>query len=184
MMARTYCERLGRQPALGNERGMALILTLSMLAILSILGAFALSTTDTELGVTANFRGGRESFMAAERILEYAKALVVETDPEDTLDLVGDHEANINLASDGLGDLAGQRLGSMDSSENNSISYIADGSGPEAYYGKKDAGDVLGIYFRVSATGQSRSQRSKTRLETTFFAVTKVGSNDDGNYSD
>jgi len=160
-----------------DERGMALILTLSMLAILSLLGAFALSTTNTELGVTTNFRTGRESFAASERILEYSKALVVDTAAGDTITLSGSqHETNIegfwfpNSVVDGV--------------DNNEIRMLEAGSGPEVYYGKKDAGDVLGIYFRVSAEGQSRTTRSKSRLESTFFAVTKVGTNDDGNLND
>lgn len=158
-----------------DERGMALILTLSMLAILSVLGAFALSTTNTELSVTSNFRSGRESFLAADRILEYAKAVVIDTAPEVHITLSGtDHETNIEKTGHG----------SMDGDQINQIRYLTDGAGPEVYYGKKDAGDVLGIYFRVSAIGQSSTERSKTRLESTFFAVTKVGTNDDGNLID
>jgi len=174
-MTRMHVRAKTSRPHLRDERGMALVLTLSMLAILSVLGAFALSTTNTELGVTANFRSSRESFLAAERIIEYAKALVIDSEPEGFVPLAGtDHQLNIDLSEHG----------SMDGEEENSITYVAEGSGPEAYYGKKDAGDVLGVYFRVSATGQSSTERSKTRLETTFFAVTKVGTNDDGNLID
>jgi len=164
--------------ALCNEqRGMALVLTLTMLAILSVLGAYALSTSNTELGVTSNFRGGRESFMAADRILEYAKGVVVTDEPEATVFLTsGDHP--LNIESFGHGAMY------TGSGEANEITYLTDGSGPAAYYGKKDANDVLGIYFRVSTTGQGSNQRSLTRLESTFFAVTKVGTADDGNYSD
>jgi len=160
-----------------DERGIALILTLTMLAILSVLGAFALSTSNTELGVTSNFRGGRESLMTAERILEYAKGVVVEKEPEGVLSLS-------DVASDHYKNVADLPFGSMRMDGENSITYLTDGSGPAAFYGKKDAQDVLGIYYRVSATGQGTNRRSVSRLETTFFAVTKVGTNDDGNYMD
>lgn len=163
-----------------NERGMALILTLSMLAILSVLGAFALSTTHTELGVTSNFRSGREALISADRILEYAKGVVVTDEPAggvvDLTVTTTDHYKN--LVTNLNGNMA------TGAGATNEIAYVSDGSGPASYYGEKDAADVLGIYFRVSATGQSSTQRSLARLESTFFAVTKVGTSDDGNYSD
>lgn len=160
-----------------DERGMALILTLSMLTILSVLGAFALTTTNTELGVTANFRSGRESFMAADRILAYAKALVIDSGASSSVPLSGtQHEANLEAGDGGYN--------SMDDNETSEIAFVDSGSGPEVYYGKKDAGDVIGIYFRASTTGQSSTGRSKTRLESSFFAVTKIGSNDGNNWGD
>jgi len=162
-----------------DQRGMALILTLTMLAILSVLGAYALSTSNTELGVTTNFRGGREALMTADRVLEYAKGVVVTEEPETDVSLTsGVHLANLTAMSTTF------KNGHMLTGGDNLIDYITDGSGPAVYYGTKDANDVLGIYFRVSAAGQGSDQRSVARLESTFFAVTKVGTADDGNYSD
>jgi hypothetical protein len=58
--------------SLRNQQGTALVLTLSMLALMSILGALALSTSTTELGISSNLRSSQEAFYAAERAVEYA----------------------------------------------------------------------------------------------------------------
>ena len=64
-------ETYKRSP-LAQEQGFALILAIAMLAILSILGAIALSTTDTELKVTSNYQDYRQTFFSAARAAEYA----------------------------------------------------------------------------------------------------------------
>jgi hypothetical protein len=51
---------------------MALILSLVLLAVMSILGAMALSNSNSELGISGNFRSAQDSFYAAERTVEYA----------------------------------------------------------------------------------------------------------------
>jgi Tfp pilus assembly protein PilX len=43
-----------------------------MLAILSILGALALTTSTTEIGISGNYRSAQNAFYAAERAVEYA----------------------------------------------------------------------------------------------------------------
>jgi type IV pilus assembly protein PilX len=56
----------------GNEKGFALILAVAMLAILSILGAIALTTTSTEFRVTGNYQNAKQTFYASDRAVEYA----------------------------------------------------------------------------------------------------------------
>ena len=59
-----------------NERGIALVVALIMLVLLSILGMYALSTSSTELFITGNYRNKQHAFYAAtagiERGQEYA----------------------------------------------------------------------------------------------------------------
>ncbi len=52
--------------SLGNERGMALILALVMLALLGILGVWALDTSTTDLKISGNFRTTQSAFYAAD----------------------------------------------------------------------------------------------------------------------
>ncbi len=55
-----------------DQKGIALVLALVMLMLLGFLGAFALSTSDTELRITGNYRARQASFFAADGGLEYA----------------------------------------------------------------------------------------------------------------
>ena len=57
---------------LKNQDGAVLILSLVMLAIMSILGAMALSTSTTDLKISSNYRASQEAFYAADRAVEYA----------------------------------------------------------------------------------------------------------------
>ncbi len=70
----TQRESRNGRPALtcGNERGMALILTLVMLALLSILGVWALDTSTTDLKIAGNFRTTQNAFYAADGGVGYA----------------------------------------------------------------------------------------------------------------
>jgi type IV pilus assembly protein PilX len=57
---------------LKNERGAALVLALAMLTIMSILGAWVLSSARTEIGISGNYRTSQQAFYAADRAVEYA----------------------------------------------------------------------------------------------------------------
>lgn len=61
----------------GDERGIALIVVLVMLLLLSILGATVLSSTTADLRMTGYSRNSTASFYAADAALEYA-----ETNPD------------------------------------------------------------------------------------------------------
>ncbi len=60
--------------AKSNERGVALIIALIMLMLLGILGAWALSTSTTELRITGNYRNSQNAFYAADAAVEYGQA--------------------------------------------------------------------------------------------------------------
>lgn len=54
-----------------NQRGMALIIAISVLAIMSILGGVLMTTSTTEIQLSGNYRRNLESFYAADRALTY-----------------------------------------------------------------------------------------------------------------
>ena len=55
-----------------NERGMALVLALVMLVLLTILGAWAIGTASTDLTIAGNFRNTQNAFYSADAALAYA----------------------------------------------------------------------------------------------------------------
>jgi hypothetical protein len=57
--------------SMGNERGMALVLALVMLALLGILGAWVLDTSNTDLKISGNFRTTQNAFYAADGGIGY-----------------------------------------------------------------------------------------------------------------
>lgn len=56
-----------------NENGIALVMALVMLVLLSILGAYALSTSSTELFIAGNYRNSQVAFYAADAGNEYGQ---------------------------------------------------------------------------------------------------------------
>lgn len=61
------------KPISGSERGMILILSLWMMLLLSMLGAFAISTSITEMGIAGNYRNAETAFNTADATLQYAE---------------------------------------------------------------------------------------------------------------
>jgi hypothetical protein len=55
-----------------NERGMALVLVLVMLSLLTILGVWAIDTASSDLSIAGNFRNNQNAFFAADAALAYA----------------------------------------------------------------------------------------------------------------
>ncbi len=62
-----------------NERGMALIIAVSLMAIMSLLGAILLSVTTSDIQLSGNYRNQYEAFYAAERAVEYSIRTVIGT---------------------------------------------------------------------------------------------------------
>jgi hypothetical protein len=57
-----------------NEKGMALVLALVMLVLLTLLGAFALSTSSTELFIAGSFKNAQQAFYAGDAGIDYVQA--------------------------------------------------------------------------------------------------------------
>jgi type II secretory pathway component PulK len=56
----------------GNERGMALVIALVMLVLLTMLGAWALDTSSTDLRISGNSKTTQVAYYAAEAGVGYA----------------------------------------------------------------------------------------------------------------
>jgi len=89
-----------------NDRGFALILTMSMLAVLSVLGVMVLDSTDTELKITSNSRATSDALVAAELAVEYAQYKVVEERDDisenTNYDLIDDDDKVAAMLPDGM----------------------------------------------------------------------------------
>lgn len=138
----------GGHTVVGNQRGAALILVLAVLTVMAILGALALSTTNTELGITRNFRSSQEAFYAAERALEYASVA------GNIYESVGVGApvalSNADAAMIAVG--GGVAASGLDTSATNEVGYLA--SGPLPIGSGSDATLFEMRYYRVSVTGQ------------------------------
>jgi type IV pilus assembly protein PilX len=133
---------------LGDQKGTALVLALAILAVMSILGALALSTTNTELGITRNYRSSQEAFYAAERAQEYAS---VAGHIYSTIG-VG---APVGLNTDDANKIAvdhGTYTTGLDTDATNEVGYLT--SGPLPPSSGSDATLFELRYYRVSVTGK------------------------------
>jgi hypothetical protein len=142
----------GLAGSLRNQQGTALVLTLSMLALMSILGALALSTSTTELGISGNLRSSQEAFYAAERAVEYAMTngniySIIATG-EESLD---GYNGDILIGRSGL------RLGAGSKVEYLSSGALPPGSGSDPTY-------FQSRYYIISVIGEGPNN-SVTRVE-------------------
>ncbi len=56
----------GHSGVMGNERGIALIMVLVLLALLTLLGAWALDTSSTDLKIAGNYKNAEAAFSMAD----------------------------------------------------------------------------------------------------------------------
>ena len=139
---------------LQREDGMALIFTISMLAIVSLLGAIAISVSQSEIGIATNYRCANEAFFAAERAVEYVVGNTDITFSTTETDLdASPHRTNLTVGKTGLVVGAGNKvtplgIGDLPSS-------IADSFGT----------DFGAYYFCISVTGSGPNDRAAVELE-------------------
>ena len=177
-----YKDAKSSNKLVGNQRGFVLILTMVMLAILSILGVMVLNTTDTELNITTNYQMNSDAFRVAELGIEYAKQKVVDEREDiadgsyilfDTADGGNDDDLN-GLLPDGI---------ELEASGRNEIihytglapSSMASQTSTDAYqkniYRTSNAAGAgtegAAAYYRVSVEATARG-RSSARVETLF----------------
>ncbi|SHI49543.1 hypothetical protein SAMN02745165_00226 [Malonomonas rubra DSM 5091] len=163
---------------LGNEKGFALILTMSMLTVLSITGVMVLNTTDTELKITSNARANSEAFVAAELAVEYAQNKVI-LDPGSiaagtNYDLIDDDNDIADLLPDGM-ELEVNGRNEIDfytglppagmSNQTSTDAYISNIYRTSNSTDTGDGGDAA--YYRVSVEARARD-RAAARVETLF----------------
>ncbi len=147
-----------------NERGMALILVLSMLTIMSLLGVLALNTATTELDITGNMRGSREAFFAAERAVDYASIAgdIYETIGTDTVTLTSDQADDIQIDHGSYTSGIDASEEDLDGNKVNQVGYLT--SGPLPPSSGSDATLFEMRYYRISVTGHGPNN-SSTRIE-------------------
>jgi hypothetical protein len=89
-----------------SQKGMALILAIGFLAVLSILGAVVLQVSTRDMKASAGFEPKRQAFYVADRAVEYSmnRDIMYALNSGDTIDLnTGAHKATIER--DGVGTL-------------------------------------------------------------------------------
>jgi len=157
---------------LDNERGIALIVAISLLAVMSILGVMLLSASTSEIQLSGNFRNTQEAFYAADRAVEYATQGVAQG--ETTVDLYNDSDASAvphrNRVTVGLTGLEPSAVSTAD--DRNSVTYI--GSGPPPLGGGSDAGDFVAHNYAISVVGVSPTSSANPSRSTLRAQVAKI----------
>ena len=164
-----------------NEKGFALILTMVMLAVLSVLGIMVLDTTDTELNITSNTRMNSDALVAANLAVEYSKNMVINQasalgEVTELFDNQGQLEADlaaalpkgVELAVSGQNEIhhftgappAGMAEGTSTDALQDNIYTTGGNSGSSSAEG--DA-----AYYRISVEAKARG-KSTSRIETLF----------------
>lgn len=69
-----------------NESGIALVMALLTMTLLTLLGTAALTLTDIEIKISANDKGAKEAFYIAEAGIEHARALLKTASFDDVLE--------------------------------------------------------------------------------------------------
>jgi len=90
MKSTVTCRRRG-------ERGIALILAIGFLAVLSILGAVVLTVATRDLGGSATFTPGRNAFYTADRAVEYSmnRDIIISLSTGETINLMTAEVASV-----------------------------------------------------------------------------------------
>jgi len=163
-----HCKPFGKMPDLGNQRGMALITAIALIAIMSVLGAVLMNTSTSEIQLSGNFRNMMESFYAADRGVEYAYQNA--TLSGGTVDLYNGLDADGNLHRDqiALGNDSGLEPSAITvSDDRNSVRFI--GSGPPPVGSGSDASMFEARYYQIHVVGAfpaSSPNPSRTSVRT------------------
>ncbi|MCF6178528.1 MAG: pilus assembly PilX N-terminal domain-containing protein [Geopsychrobacter sp.] len=162
---KTFFQCRALRPAtrtLGNQQGMALIVTLGILAVLSVLGALLLNTTTTEIKISRNYLDSQQAMYVAERAVEYAYERA--TNIAGDVDLINDNDGSgnphvdsiaIDIDGDGTADAsleANPPVGTAGHDpDKNRLRFV--GAGPPPTGSGSDASKFKANYYVVRATG-------------------------------
>lgn len=149
---------------INNEKGVALVLAMIMLVLMSILGALALSTSTTEIAISGNYRNSQDAFYAADSAVEYAatNGAIYTAIGTGTINLNNaPYKDNIDVNNNG-------RFGGLDTNATNSVTYITCGTLPVGSIDETDAaisgGSSLsnGNYFLITVTTTTDPEPTST----------------------
>lgn len=149
-----------------NERGIILILTLWMLLLLTILGAFATATSMTEISIAGNYRNSETALNVADAGVAFA-----ETNPT-IYTTIG----NGAWPTPGLGtgmDPNNNAVGVGNNTAEVRVNFILSGSVPTGY--GIDASVFQANYFAVTSTGAGPNN-SQVRIESEVAKLIPGGS--------
>ncbi|MGE4545158.1 MAG: PilX N-terminal domain-containing pilus assembly protein [Pedobacter sp.] len=168
------------------EAGFALVLTMSMLLVLSVLGILVLNLTNTDLAITSNYRSAADAFGAAERAVEYAANpdILYETDDthlallqEDSDSFVTDSDETVagTTVADRFADLqdtsTGTELVKSDDEDINVVNNLGAGDLPSTLR-SKFGDEFAGNFYRINVEAQARND-SRARIETSKVRIFK-----------
>lgn len=161
-------------PLLGNQRGMALIIAISLLAVMSVLASMLLNTSTSEIQLSGNYRTQQEAFYAAERAIEYAYVKVAIGETE--VDLYNDtdttnpgnplHRSRIDLP-------VGNQVSGLDPTAINRVQFIGTNPPPPGSGSDASAFQTSRNYM-VQATGKfpvSAANGSRTSMQSQVVKV-------------
>jgi Tfp pilus assembly protein PilX len=135
---------------------------LVILALMSILGALALSTSTTEVGISGNYRASQQAFFAAERAVEYAitNEAIFDTIATGSVDLNTDGSATPgDTRDDHLPNIvAGTVSSGLDPAAANQVVYLTSGALPPGT--GSDPTYFQARYYVVSVTAQGPNNAS------------------------
>jgi hypothetical protein len=145
----------------GNQRGIALVLAMGMLTLMSIIGAMALSTSSTEMGLSGNYKTSQLAFYSTQRAVEYAMTNgdIYAGIGTGSVDLeAGVHPANITGGTD-----EAMGLQPRATPDDNRVAFQAAGNLPPG--SGSDPTYFEARYYLVNVTGQGPNN-SVARVET------------------
>lgn len=170
---------------LSTQQGFALVLTMSMLIILSVLGILVLDATNTDLAITTNYRSSADAFSAAERAVEYATnpdilyetdaTHLALTDSSDSFVTDSDETVAGNTVADRWGHLQdttnGTELVKSDDTDVNVINNLGANELPVPLR-SKFGDEFAGNYYRINIEAQARNS-TRAAIETEKVRIFK-----------
>ncbi len=150
-----------------NERGSALIISILLLATMSILGIILISSSTTEIQLSGNYRNSQNSFYVADRAIEYAMQSA--SDGSDVVDLYNDQNTSLpgtplhrDMIASGQEDLEASVYSATD--DRNSITYLGEGElppgtgdDPQFFKARNYAINTVGV-FPVNTPNAARTE--------------------------
>ena len=137
-----------------NERGMALVLALIVMFLMSLLGTMLIANSTSETKGAMNYRMKQDSFYAAERAIEYARTDV------NVYGSIGSGSVNIPLAGVSLASGATDAAGT--------VTYLSSGNPPRG--SGIDATEFQANFYAVNAAGTGPAN-SRTETETSVARI-------------
>ena len=170
---------------IASQQGFALVLTMSMLIILSLLGILVLDATNTDLAITTNYRSSADAFSAAERAVEYATSPDILYETDDTHLALTDGGGNFVTDSDETvaGNTVADRWGHLQDTANgtelvkssDTNANVVNNLGPNELpipLRNKFGDEFAGNYYRINIEAEARNN-TRAAIETEKVRIFK-----------